>query len=361
MFKSVYATIRKYLPGMVDNLYQSGGATQLLGFGSGSDDKNTIFVKVRLSETGIETLVSRVLGVGSNKVVKGVVRCSGGCLAERRHGRIYAYAKCPDLSGYRRDLFAGCEAERLGTATPRDREKVAQAQEEIPKIERLLHDEFTMASSVPTAVHTWVVWRRHNLTKIKGIGMEYVDGGDLFAFLSNIPTPTPCSDDLVLLASRVCFAVAQAHEIGILHGDVKSPNVLLKRTPEGSVIPLLCDFGVARRLPSRNRCVERESTYAAPETLLASAENPVEYSFSMDSWSLGLTVLDIVYGVRATQKVFDRDSGVSVPGESVVKFLRDLPLKRPEVDEVILNLMKYNPADRWTAMQASEALLAALR
>jgi serine/threonine-protein kinase len=238
---------------------------------------------------------------------------------------------------------------------------VAQAQEEIPKIERLLHDEFTMASSVPTAVHTWVVWRRHNLTKIKGIGMEYVDGGDLFAFLSNIPTPTPCSDDLVLLASRVCFAVAQAHEIGILHGDVKSPNVLLKRTPEGSVIPLLCDFGVARRLPSRNRCVERESTYAAPETLLASAENPVEYSFSMDSWSLGLTVLDIVYGVRATQKVFDRDSGVSVPGESVVKFLRDLPLKRPEVDEVILNLMKYNPADRWTAMQASEALLAALR
>jgi hypothetical protein len=361
IFKSVCATIRKFLPEMVDNLYQSGGATQLLGFGSSSDDKNAIFIKVRLSETGIETLVSRVLGVGSNKVVKGVVRCSGGCLAERRHGRIYAYAKCPDLSGYRKDLHDVAEAERRGTSTAKDQRKAEQAKEEIPKIERLLRTEVEMASSVPTAVRTWVVWRRHNLTKIKGIGMEYIDGGDLFAFLSHTPPPSPCSDDLVLLASRVCFAVAQAHEIGILHGDVKSPNVLLKKTPEGSIIPLLCDFGVARRLPSRNRCVERESTYAAPETLLASAENPVEYSISMDSWSLGLTVLDIVYGVRATQKVFDSKSGASIPGESVVKVLRDLPLKRPEVDEVILNLMQFNPADRWTAMQAAEALLAALR
>lgn len=358
-FLAIHATLRRFLPSMVSDLYRSGGATQSQNFGSGIGDRNSIVIKVRLSETGIETLVSRVLGVGANKIVRGVVRCSGGSLAEREWGPIYAYAKCPDLSGYRKDLRDVAKAQRLGFVTLDEKRMAKQAAEEIPKIEEILRSEVEMASLVPSAVRTWAVWRRHNMAQIKAIGMEYIDGGDLYAFLSHSPVPPPCTDALVLLASRVCFAVAQAHRVGILHGDVKSLNVLLKRTPEGSDIPLLCDFGVARRLPSKDPCIEREATYAAPETLLATEQNPVEYTLSMDCWSLGMTVLDTVYGTRTTRKLIDGESKVPLSWERVTKVLREQPVNRSEVDAVVQNLMLADPANRWTAAQAADVLRAA--
>lgn len=353
---AIQATMYKHVSTLVQALYQSGGVTQTQGFGNAPDDPNKFVIKVRLSETGIETLVYKTLGLGTNKIVNGVVRCTGGPIAAQERERIYAYAKCSDLSGYRRDLFTAVSAQLKGALTPELQGKMALAQSEIPKIEALLRSEVEMASLVPTAVHTWPIGRRHNLAQIKGIGMEYIEGGDLFAFLNQRSVPSPCSHDLVLLASRVCFAVSQAHQRGILHGDVKSPNILLKKTHEGSVIPLLCDFGAARRLPSKEACIERESTYAAPETLRASAERPVEYSLSMDCFSLGLTILDTVYGVRVTKKLFDSASGVSRSWEGVAAALRDEPVNLPDVNVVIQNLMQDDPAARWTAMQAWEAL-----
>jgi hypothetical protein len=323
----------------------------------GDREDNRIFIKVRLSETGVETLVSKVLGIGAYKKVWGVVRCSGGALEERGADQIYAYAKSPLLIEARKKLREyhkmQCSGRlRLG-ALKVFAESISALRQTVSSIQDDFCKEIEISLSAPDAVCARSAWRRRHPGETKGIKMEYIDEGDLFCFSRCCPFPR-CSSVLISLASRVCFAVARTHEANVLHGDIKSPNVLLKGDP-GAFEPLLCDFMTARTLPSDALCSERESTYAPPE-MCSADERPVPYDVSMDNWSLGSVVIDAVYGVDVTERILNRDTGACLPWDEVQRLLQAQPLRCSGVDRVIENLMRVNPRDRWTARQAAEEL-----
>ncbi|GMT15906.1 hypothetical protein PFISCL1PPCAC_7203, partial [Pristionchus fissidentatus] len=53
----------------------------------------------------------------------------------------------------------------------------------------------------------------------------------------------------VQIAGGVSKGIAYVHEMGFVHKDVKSANILVRVISSAEVIPQICDFGVARPVP----------------------------------------------------------------------------------------------------------------
>jgi tetratricopeptide (TPR) repeat protein/predicted Ser/Thr protein kinase len=77
---------------------------------------------------------------------------------------------------------------------------------------------------------------------LKFITMEYVEGQDLRHILHEKGKLPP--EEAVGIIEQVCCALEAAHAVGVVHRDLKPPNVMLDR--EGRV--LVMDFGIARSM-----------------------------------------------------------------------------------------------------------------
>lgn len=80
--------------------------------------------------------------------------------------------------------------------------------------------------------------------------MELLEGEPLDQKLEREgPLPLCAAIDLIL---PILEGVAATHAAGVLHRDIKPGNILLSRTPDGSVVPKLVDFGIATVEERRN-------------------------------------------------------------------------------------------------------------
>ncbi len=115
------------------------------------------------------------------------------------------------------------------------------------------------------------------------IAMQLVEGRDLQSVLEHsggLPLARAAT-----LISQVGMALEDAHEIGLLHRDVKPHNILLRETGTGREFAYLADFGIARLAESGHtmtRGVIGTPSYMAPE--VHQGERPSQAS---DIYSLG--------------------------------------------------------------------------
>ena len=149
--------------------------------------------------------------------------------------------------------------------------------------------------------------------QIRIMEMEWIDGYDLsrllapdllektrervsasrWEYLNNvIVTPGPRQSRLkpgvAIAIVRECLAaLAALHRVNILHGDVKTSNIMVKRTGNAKII----DIGSAVALetaPSRRTCTP---AYAAPEVLEGREHSP-----RSDLASLGYVLVEMLSG-----------------------------------------------------------------
>ncbi len=109
------------------------------------------------------------------------------------------------------------------------------------------------------------------------IAMELVRGGSLRDLLA---TGGPRPEDVVArLLGQLLDALAAVHAQGLVHGDVKPSNLLLRAGAAPHL--LLADFGVATR--GGTGPVEGTPAYLAPERVAGAAPHP-----SQDVYAAGL-------------------------------------------------------------------------
>ena len=102
------------------------------------------------------------------------------------------------------------------------------------------------------------------------LSMEFIEGETLSGRIRRA-WPLPAAEAKEI-AQQICAGLAQAHSQGVIHGDLKSGNVLLAKTKGGGLRAVITDFGLAKFADpdGSNLMSGRGGTidYMAPELLL---------------------------------------------------------------------------------------------
>ena len=150
----------------------------------------------------------------------------------------------------------------------------------------IIHNEIKIHSKIE---HPNII-RLYNVNETEteiNIIMEYAKKGNLYQLISQNKTGFK-ENKAFHYFIQVVNAVYFLHENQIIHRDIKPENILIA---ENDIIKL-CDFGWAKQLTIKNRssfCGTVE--YMAPEII--GNEN---YDFSVDIWSLGILLYELIMG-----------------------------------------------------------------
>ena len=123
-----------------------------------------------------------------------------------------------------------------------------------------------------------------------------------------------------LFIHQLCRGLAYIHASGICHRDIKPQNLLI--CPRSRSLKL-CDFGSAKRLLPNEANVSYICSryYRAPELIFGA----VNYGFSLDNWSMGCVMAELLLGVPA----FQGENGV----DQLVQIIKILGA--PSVDQLL--------------------------
>jgi eukaryotic-like serine/threonine-protein kinase len=163
---------------------------------------------------------------------------------------------------------------------------------------------------------------------------------------------------------QACKAIAEAHEHGIIHRDVKPENLFLTRSASAEPLVKVLDFGLAKCLDvveagHRTDASRRIGSpqYMSPEQILCARD----LDHRTDIWSLGATLYELI----ANRPAFD-GANVGVLFANIREG-RPTPLReiRPEVpaalEAVIMRCLEQRPQHRFqTAHELAIALADAI-
>jgi serine/threonine protein kinase len=184
------------------------------------------------------------------------------------------------------------------------------------------------------------------------IVMDFVDGRSLQDLVAEAPLT---SERVAAVGAQIARALAAAHELGIVHRDVKPANILI----DEQGIPHLADFGLARD-------VDRvEADLTMPGILVGTpnyvAPEQARYGFGTakaDLYSLGA----VLYFALAGEPPFPGAGALDVALRRFEEDPPDLLARDPAIDRdlagVINALLAREPADRPAdAATVAEALV----
>jgi len=181
------------------------------------------------------------------------------------------------------------------------------------------------------------------------IAMQYVDGQNLKDLSSSLTR-----EQKLKLVQQVAEAAHAAHRVGLVHRDLKPPNVMLERAENGEWVPYVTDFGLAREAQrpelTATGVVLGTPWYMSPEQARGDGRALDRRS---DVYSLGATL----YELLADKHPFD---GATTSVEIVMKILTEdpVPLSRRDpsiprdVHTIVMKCLEKDPARRYDSARA---------
>ena len=178
------------------------------------------------------------------------------------------------------------------------------------------------------------------------IEMEYVEGKDVGKFIDDIKLTK--SADMVkyyilLIAKDLAEGLKYIHSKNIIHNDIKMENVMI----DESFTPRIIDFGLACETSFDEKlgryCKTSGGTpwYYSPDALQNKVKTP-----ATDMWALGVLLYRITTGTFP----------YTLRREALPFLIEAIKNSNPEVlntnnkqlNNVVNNLLKKNPAERWS-------------
>jgi Protein kinase domain len=142
---------------------------------------------------------------------------------------------------------------------------------------------------------------------------------------------------------QVCDAVRFIHGRAIIHGDIKSENIFLVRSPGARRVVKVLDFGLARPdLGTGAGSIDGTPEYLAPERIAGHAPA----SPATDIYALGIVFFELLTGTLPF--IGDMDAVFKAHAESVVpppSSLIDEPLDE-RADQIVVRATAKDPAER---------------
>ncbi len=195
----------------------------------------------------------------------------------------------------------------------------------------------------------------HEVFELDGrshIVMEFAAGRLLKECIPRDGLPTAA---VLAYGVQIASAIAHAHDCRIVHGDLKSANIIV--TGEGRL--KVFDFGLARHVPvdpdeERTRSPTASSaagtlSYMAPELLRG--ERP---TFGTDIWALGVVLYELAAGRLPFAAAADAELSSAILRDPPTELSRSVPTT---LRSVIHRALSKDPASRY---QRASELLAAL-
>ncbi|HZR39691.1 MAG TPA: serine/threonine-protein kinase [Ktedonobacteraceae bacterium] len=177
------------------------------------------------------------------------------------------------------------------------------------------------------------------------LATEYIEGETLADYIRDTSAVGKMSPrtEIVYLFASIALAIDTAHQHGIIHGNLKPTNILLKRNPDalGRVgIPMLTDFGSTKLLP--NKYGSRMPFYLAPEQI-----KDAKTERSSDIYALGAILYELYTGVPPFRG--SRPIAVMMQHISAQPTSPDLvnPSVSPALTQVILRSLAKDPQERF--------------
>ncbi|HEX7843917.1 MAG TPA: serine/threonine-protein kinase, partial [Kofleriaceae bacterium] len=163
---------------------------------------------------------------------------------------------------------------------------------------------------------------------------------------------------------QICDGLGAAHQVGVVHRDLKPDNVIVVPTSDGAELVKLLDFGVAKLLNRDDEDVGFQtaagSVIGTPAYMSPEQAGGMEVDARSDIYSLGA----IMYELFCGQPMFRGRSF----GEYVRKHLTEMPVPPrqtpggadidPRLEAVILRCLDKDPGQRFAHIsELREALL----
>jgi serine/threonine-protein kinase len=197
------------------------------------------------------------------------------------------------------------------------------------------------------------VLRTHDLGESNGLkflSMEFVKGLTLKHLLETgeiLPTPVG-----LRIAKQVCAGLAAAHEVGVIHRDIKPQNIIIE--PTGGL--KIMDFGIARLTEDRGMTATG-TVIGTPDYMSPEQARGLPLDYRSDIYSTGV----VLYEVFTGSLPFEGDSPLAV----VLKHVNDPPplpqSKNPRIDPKIAAIvMKCMEKDAGARFQSVGELYEAL-
>jgi serine/threonine protein kinase len=192
------------------------------------------------------------------------------------------------------------------------------------------------------------------------IVMEMLDGRDLAAHLAANGPMAP--RDVAALVAQVAKALGKAHQVGVVHRDIKPDNIFLCDADGGELFVKLLDFGIAKR--EQHKVTSAATTtgavvgtpyYMSPEQIVGDKDTDAR----TDIWSLGVVAYEAMTGRRPFEGT--TVGAITLAIHTATRRISDhLPDTAPALDEWFARACARNVKERFqTPREAAQALLVA--
>jgi len=236
-------------------------------------------------------------------------------------------------------------------------------QAELPTSRLRFENEVALAQHLVDHPHVVTPYEMGVLPELDGrpyITMPLVPGRSLLLLLGQLPML-----DALALLRDLALVVADVHDRGIVHRDIKPGNVIV-REHEGTLIPHLIDFGLAHGTGDGSAPMSARLTaahelpgtkhYMAPEQILGAPPDP-----RFDVYALGVSMVEVLTGILPLHDLSPADAArrkcdAGQPSLSIADRVPGLPQRA--VDAIDAALEREPGARTSSARQLAERLSA---
>ncbi len=173
--------------------------------------------------------------------------------------------------------------------------------------------------------------------------MEYLVGTPLSSELANGPMPIARGVDII---EQMCAALARAHDLGVIHRDLKSDNILLTERGGRKDFVKILDFGLAA-LKRDARLAPKGAVFGTPEYMSPEQARGEDAQSSSDLYAVGVLLYEMLTGqlpFRAT----DRDALLEMQQHQKPAAPKTLnPDVNPHAEKIAMRLLEKKPTQRY--------------